>query len=170
MTLSTTVTQTFTRTHAKHLASKVISDLYQCHCYYGQPSETSILEYQEELVVMLLHGFVSAYEFGFEQNDRRVVCWQYRVSSSGDLVGGSDDSSGGIYARAEVSGACYFNFMTYSEAWSDLTSAEQSAVLAQHDVHRTTGELPLDGYGYWETDRRYGSGGVVLERRAFRPL
>lgn len=170
MTLSTTITQTFTHTHAKHLASKVVSDLYQCHCYYDQPSETSILEYQEELVVMLAHGFVSAYEFGFEQNERRVVCWQYTVNSCGDLVGGADDFSGGIYARADISRSRYFNFMTYSQSWADLASSDQSAVLAQHVVRRDTGNLPLDGYGYWETDRTYGSGGVLLERRTFRPI
>jgi hypothetical protein len=168
MSLSITVTQTFTRTHAKHLASKVVSDLYQCNRYYDRPSEAEIADYEEELVVMLAGGFVSAYEFGFERDGRRVVSWQYRVSSSGDLIGGSDDRSGGIYARADISGCSCFNFMSYNPSWFCLTPSEQDAVLGQHRVERTTGDPPIDGYGYWRTDRTYGSGGVELQRRTFR--
>ena len=32
-----TTTTTFTRTHAKHLAAKVIADLYQCSVLYDHP-------------------------------------------------------------------------------------------------------------------------------------
>ncbi|WP_164478320.1 HORMA-1 domain-containing protein [Mycolicibacterium stellerae] len=170
MTQSNTVTQTFTRTHAKYLASKVIGDLYQCHTYYERPTEADIVEYQEELVVMLANGYVSEYEFGFERSDRRIVSWQYRVDARGELVGGSDDLSGGIYARASVANASFFNFMSYSWKWSLLTRPEQNAVKAEHHVQRTDGELPMDGNGYWQTDRTYTSGGVALERRTFRPL
>jgi hypothetical protein len=60
--------------------------------------------------------------------------------------------------------------MSYDQAWFDLPSSERSAVRAQHDVERATGDLPVDGDGYWYTDRTYGSGGVELARRTFRPL
>ena len=170
MTLSATATQTFTRTHAKHLALKVISDLYQCHCYYKEPSESDVAAYQDELIVMLAGGYVSAYEFGFERNNQRVVAWQYRVNALGDLVGGADDLSGGVYTRAGISGASYFNHMTSSTGWSNLTTAERLAVRAEHSIDRVVGDLPADGAGYWFADRTYTSGGVAMERRTFRPL
>ncbi|MEB4613692.1 HORMA-1 domain-containing protein [Leucobacter sp. M11] len=169
MTSSYSISQTFTLTHAKHLASKVVSDMYQCRNFYGEPSEAQIVNYQEELIVMLAGGYVKEYEFGFKKNDQRIISWQYRVNASGDLVGGTDDRSGGIYARADVSGATHFNFMSYTQAWFDLTSTEQSAVRAKHPINRSTGNLPSDGSGYWHTDRTYSSAGVAIERKTFRP-
>jgi hypothetical protein len=170
MTGSYSVSQTFTLTHAKHLASKVVSDLYQCRNFYGEPSEAMIAKYQDELIVMLAGGYVKQYEFGFKQNDQRVVSWQYGVNASGDLVGGADDRSGGIYARADISGANYFNFMSYTQAWFDLSQSEQDTVKSQHPISRSTGHLPSDGSGYWRTDRTYSSAGVAIERKTFRPL
>jgi hypothetical protein len=170
MTSSYSISETFTLTHAKHLASKVVSDLYQCRNFYGEPSEAQISKYQDELIVMLAGGYVREYEFGFKKNDLRIVSWQYRVNASGDLVGGADDRSGGIYARADTSGATHFNFMSYSQAWFDLTSGEQNNVKAKHPVSRGTGHLPSDGTGYWQTDRTYSSAGVAIERKTFRPL
>ena len=170
MTNSYSTSETFTLTHAKHLASKVVSDLYQCRKFYGEPSEAQIARYQDELIVMLAGGYVKDYEFGFKKNDLRVVSWQYLVNASGDLVGGADDRSGGIYARADISGATHFNFMSYSQAWLDLASNEQSIVRTKHSINRNAGYLPSDGSGYWQTDRTYSSAGVAIERKTFRPL
>lgn len=170
MTMSSTITTVFTRTHAKHLASKVVSDLYQCHSFYAHPSEAEIANYHEELIVMLAGGYVSTYEFGFTRGDQRVVAWQYCVSASGDLVGGTDDRSGGVYARADTRGADYYNFMSYSSSWFELTDAERGSVGSEHPIDRTAGELPSDGIGYWVTDRTYTSSGVSVERKTYRPL
>ncbi len=169
MTSSYSTSQTFTLTHAKHLASKVVSDMYQCRNFYGEPSEAQIVNYQEELIVMLAGGYVKEYEFGFKKNDQRIISWQYRVNASGDLVGGTDDRSGGIYARANVAGAIHFNFMSYTPAWFALTASEKSTIKAKHPVSRSTGDLPGDGSGYWHTDRTYSSAGVAIERKTFRP-
>lgn len=170
MTGSYSVSGTFSLTHAKYLASKVVSDLYQCRNFYGEPSEAQISDYQDELIVMLAGGYLKEYEFGFKKNDQRIVSWQYRVNASGDLVGGNDDRSGGIYARADIRGATHFNFMSYSQAWFDLSSNEQSNVKSKHPIDRGTGYLPSDGAGYWHTDRTYSSAGVAIERKTFRPV
>lgn len=170
MTGSYSGSETFTQTHASYLASKVVADLYQCHRFYGEPSEASIANYQDELIVLLLGGYVSEYEFGFKKDGQRVVSWQYRVNAAGDLVGGTDDRSGGIYARASVTGAVFFNFLSSSDAWFALTDAQKANVRGQHPVQRTSGTLPSDGAGYWETERRYSNGGLEITRRSFRPL
>ena len=116
-----------------------------------------------------MKGYVSEYEFGFKKDGRRVVSWQYTVTD-GDLVGGNDDRSGGIYARADVSGASYFNFMTFSATWSLLSASEQAAFEATLPFRRGDGCLPDDGYGYWTADKTYTRGGVAVARKTFRPL
>lgn len=165
-----TATQTFTRTHAKYLASKVVADLYQCACLYDSPSTDRIDDYKEELVELLVGGYVSEYEFGFEKNGKRVVAWQYAVNTVGDLVGGStDDSAGGVYARAKVADATYFNFLTPSQKWFNLSQSEKDAVQKKLPFRRTSGTLPSDGNGYWLYDRTYTNGGTSVSRKTFRP-
>jgi hypothetical protein len=163
-------TQTFTRTEARYLASKVVADLHQCARLYGQPSITSIPDYETELVERLVKGYVSLYEFGFRKDGKRVVSWQYEVRE-GDLVGGStDDRPGGVYARADVSGAFYYNHMTYTSNWTALSDDEKAAFLETLPFTRGYGRLPDDGSGYWVTDKSYTRGGVEVTRRTFRPL
>src|SRR4051812_31087181 len=114
MTGSSTQSVSFTRTHAIRLASKVTADMYQCFAHYGRPSETDIVDYQAELVEMLAGNYVDTYEFGFKNSaGQRILSWKYRVVN-GQLVGGNDDRSGGIYARATVASLSTFNFMEYS--------------------------------------------------------
>jgi hypothetical protein len=163
-------TQSFTRTDAKYLASKVVTDLYQCARLYGRPSTDSIPDYEAELVELLVGGYVDAYEFGFEQDGKRVVSWQYSVNSAGVLVGGgTDDSAGGVYARAKVAGAVYFNFLSYSQNWFDLASAARDRIEDTLPFSRSTGTLPADGNGYWVQDKTYSSSGTSVSRRTFRP-
>ena len=163
-------TQTFTRTHAKYLASKVVADLYQCARIYSRPGTDAIADYEAELLELLVDGYVSEYEFGFKKNGKRIVSWQYAVNAAGDLVGGgADDSAGGVYARAKVADAAYFNFLSYSQKWFDLTQVKKNAVKDRLPFCRSTGTLPSDGNGYWISDRIYTNGGTSVSRRTFRP-
>lgn len=165
-----TATQTFTRTHAKYLASKVVADLYQCARLYGKPRTDEIADYEEELVVLLVGGYVAEYEFGFKRKGKRVVTWQYRVNAHGDLVGGgADDRAGGVYARAKLDDAVYFNFLSYSDKWWNLTPAARRAIKDRLPIQRSSGTLPADGDGHWVSDRTYSNGGVAVSRRTFRP-
>ena len=53
--------QSFTRTHAKYLASKVVADLYQCARLYGRPSANSIPDYESELVELLAGAYAQVF-------------------------------------------------------------------------------------------------------------
>lgn len=168
--MSTTASGSFTRTHAKHLASKVVADLYQCSRHYGRPTDTFVPHYESELVELLAGGYVANYEFGFKENDKRIVSWRYTVSSAGELIGGTDDRAGGIYARASIAGASFYNFLSHSTSWFSLTSDAKARVEASLPFSRTAGSLPTDGNGYWVADRNYSQGGALVARETFRPL
>ena len=159
---------TFTVTHARYLASKVAADLHQCRALYNRPDAEAVDAYNDELVTLLGGGYVDAYEFGFKNNGRRIVCWSYTVDGYGDLTGG-DSRAGGLYARADVDGSTYYNYLTYSSNWYALDKAERDRIKDGLPVNRTSGSLPDDGSGYWVADHYYTSGGVRLSRRTFRP-
>ena len=161
--------ETFTRTEARYLASKVVADLHQCARLYGQPGIAEIADYETELVERLVKGYIAQYEFGFKKDGKRVVCWQYEVKD-GDLVGGSaDDRPGGVYARADVSGAAYYNHTTSTVKWALLSREQQVAFERTLPFTRTPMALPDDGSGYWVADRTYTRGGVAVSRQTFRP-
>jgi Bacterial HORMA domain family 1 len=163
--MSTTTTSTFTITNARYLASKITADLRQFKAFYGEPTEEKIEELYEELVEMLAGGYVATYEAGFRKDGKRVVSQRYIVSSGA----AADERAGGIYARADVSGASWFTFMTYSSKWEALTPTAQQAVKDTFPIKRTRGSTPTDGDGYWETGRSYESGGTSTARSGFRP-
>ncbi len=165
--MTATYTTTFTLTHAKHLASKVITDLYLCSRQYGHPAAASVPAYQEELTVLLAGRYVEAYEFGFKRDERRVLSWHYTVGPAGDLQG--DSRSGGLVRGIDVVGAEYFNFLTYDDRWSRLSAAEQQAIEDGLPIKRTWGSAPGDGNGYWTTERSYTAGGMAVTRQVFRP-
>lgn len=168
LVVSFTTTTTFTRTHARHLAAKVVSDLYQCHLLYDRPRAEDLDDYQTELVEMLAHSYVATYEFGFKKADKRVLSWHYTVGPDGGLHGDSD--AGSIYATAVVAGTTYFNFMSYSDKWWRLSPQQRDTVRSTLPVQRTSGSLPGDGDGYWQIEHGYSAGGVRVERKSFRPL
>jgi hypothetical protein len=167
MTSTFTTTTTFTRTHAKHLAAKVIADLYQCSVLYDHPDADHIASYETELIEMLSNEYVQSYEFGFKTNGKRFLTWHYTVGADGGLHG--DSNAGGIYAKAALAQASYFNFMTYSTKWSILTATQQATFQNGLPFQRTDGSSPVDGNGYWQVDHGYSAGGVRVERKTYRP-
>ena len=167
MSYSFTTTTTFTRTHAKQLAAKVIADLYQCFILYDRPSADNISDYETELIEMLVDGYVASYEFGFKKSGQRVLTWRYTVGADGGLHG--DSGAGGIYAKGTVAGASYFNHMSYSDKWWTLSPAQRASYVSRLPIQRVDGSLPGDGGRYWQIDHGYTAGGVRVERKTFRP-
>ena len=72
-TMTRSVSESWTLTNAKYLASKVTTDMWRCRQNYGLPSETAINDYGTELALRLRDGFVSKYEFGFEIENERLL-------------------------------------------------------------------------------------------------
>ena len=166
MTNTFTTTHAFTRTSAQYLASKVVTDLRRLCFYYGHPSEVDIEKYYDELVEMLVHGYMASVEYGFRADGKRVLSLIYDVRSDGSLA---DGRPGAVYARADVSVATWFSFLTHSEKWSSLSDAARTAFETTVPIKRSSGYAPQDGNGYWVTDRSYSADGVSTQRRIFRP-
>lgn len=165
---SVTRTESFTIINARRLASKVAADMHLCAQYYGNPTETWIREYAEELAQYLNAGYVQEYEFGYKKDGKRIVCWRYRVDANGQLV--TDDRPGKIVPYVDVTGATFFNVLTPSSSFYKLSTEQQVRFKAHLPVQRPVGQPPTDGPGYWTSDRNYYSGGCGLNRLTFQPL
>jgi len=160
--------ETFSRTHARRLAGRVTTDLRQSHILYGSPTESRLEQYRAELEELLTGGYVDRYQFGFERNERAVWSLRYVVGPDGSLMG--TGAAGGVPVGGNITGATFFNFLTFSNSWSLLSSSERKAVEQKLPFIRTDGTLPSEVGGYWTRDRTYAAGGVALERSVFRSL
>ena len=166
MTHSFTTSSTFTRTNAEYIASKVVADLRAMRDYYGQPDESLIWDFYEELTELLVGGYLASVEYGFMRNDQRVVTLYYEVRPDGSL---SDEKSGGVYARADISNTVWLSHLTTNRKWNSLSNADKQEIKARLPIKRTLGQDPQDGSGYWVTDKSYSSQGVSTQRQTFRP-
>jgi len=164
---STTTTNAFTRTIARNIASKVVTDLYRMHVYYGKPSLELIEEYLQELTEMLAGDYLKTVEYGFKRGNSRIVSLFYEVRADGTLT---DSRAGGVYARADVTGTRWFSYLTYSHKWWNLAEIDRNRIKRRLlPFCRSAGDAPQDGDGYWIDDRTYAFSGIGTQRRTFRP-
>lgn len=159
-------TQTFTITHARHMAAKVATDLRRMQRLYGYPSDTDIAEYEQEVIALLKAGFLGTVTYGFQRNGNWIEP-TLRYTDSDLYGGGTDDDPGRIRAGKDISGASFYSYLTYSAKWQNATAAEREAVKKELPFSRTGASEPgVDGY--LENDRTYSAGGRALNRSAVR--
>ena len=164
---TTTGTESFTLTHAKHIAAKVATDLQRFHRLYGQPSLAEIDAYEQELTILLKHDAVDSVVYGFKRNG----LWTMASARYVALPGGTmevDDDPGRIRPNYDVSGASFASFLVYSSRWGALSQSERDAINRQSPIRRTTSDAPRLENGAWVQDRNYAAGGRGLCRSTVR--
>jgi len=167
MSFTHTESQTFTITHARHLASKMATDLKRIQRFYGKPGDQRINDLEGELTALLKAGYLREVTYGFQRNgDWIEPTVKYNAS---DLNGwdGIDDDPGKIRPRANVVGAEFKSFLTYSSTWSQLTADEKADFESGLPIVRGNADVP-GVMGYIEQDRSYSAGGRALTRSSVR--
>ncbi len=168
MTTTFTTTSTFTRTHAVYLASKVAADLRQMQRFYGQPNDERIATYIDEVILLMLDGYLDSVEYGFQRNGN----WVGGAALSYNAQWGSiftNDSPGRVPARADIAGATWKSFLTKNQKFDDLTTYEQAKIESALPIQRTGAEQP-GADGVWTYDKTYSNGGGAVLRRTLKPL
>lgn len=160
-------TTTFTVTHAKHMAAKIAADLKRLQRLYGKPSDASIGEYETEAIALMKAGYLDTVSYGWKRNGSWIEpTLRYTAR---DLAGSSSDSDdpGKVRSGADIDGAGFTSFLTYSSKWSALSSEEKTAFKKNLPFFRGAGEEPSIS-GYLESDRTYAAGGRALDRASVR--
>lgn len=158
-----TESQTFTVTHAKHIASKVATDLKRLQRFYGSPSDLMIEKYEAELIEFVRKGYLESITYGYQKNGNWIEP-TLRYTSK-ELLGqtGVDDDPGRIRPGQNIEGAVFHSYLTYSSLWNNSTPSERENFTKNLPFQRTGAEEP-GITGYISTDKTYSSGGRALER------
>ena len=160
-------TNTFTITHARHMAAKVAADLKRMQRFYGAPSDADIADYETEVVELLKAGYLDTVTYGYKRSDKWIEpTLRYTAK---DLAGssGNDDDPGKVRPNADISGASFYNYLTYSSAWFALTPDQRESFKKGLPFQRTGAAEPGIS-GYLMPDRTYSAGGKALDRFSVR--
>jgi hypothetical protein len=162
---SYTESTTFTITHARHMAAKIATDLKRIQRLYGRPCDEDIADYEAEAAAMMKAGYLSSVSYGFKRNGSWIEpTLKYTAR---DLAGGAANDPGKIRPGKDVSGASFTSFMSYTDAYFNLSQADRDAFKGGLPFQRVTGtEPPVEGY--LASDRTYSAGGRALDRASVR--
>jgi hypothetical protein len=131
---SVSESQTFTILHAKHMSAKAATDLKRLQRLYGLPSDSAIADYEAELVIMIKAGYLGTVTYGYRK-DGKWIEPTLRYTAK-DLAGSSsnDDDPGKIKAGANIDGASFHSYLTYSDAWNKASAAERETAQKESPV------------------------------------
>jgi len=169
MSYSYTVSETesFTVTHARHMAAKVATDLKRMQRLYGSPSDAGIASYDAEIIEFLKADYLGAVTYGLRR-DGNWIEPTLRYTAR-DLAGAAaiNDDPGRVRPGANIAGATFYSYLTYGGRWGDTTAAEREAFAKRLPFQR--GGAPEPGVsGYLSEDRTYSAGGRALSRATVR--
>ena len=169
MSTSYTLTETaaFTVTHAIHIAAKVAADLKRMQRLYGSPSDASIASYESEIVALLKAGYLGTVTYGYWRNESWIEPTLRYTAQELAGVAANDDDPGRVRPGANIAGATFYSYLTYSAAWDRLSGAEQAAFKTKLPFVRGGAPEPSVS-GYFSDDRTYWSGGRALNRSSMR--
>ena len=167
MTRTVSTASTFTKTSARHVASKVAADLRLIQLAYGDPDNDRIAAYEAELVELLAGGYVRRVTYGFRRNGSWAApTLRYETRPDGTLT--DDDRAGKIPRGCDVDGGSFGSYLCHSSKWDRLSTAEKSAINSKLPFQRSAGDEPGTLSGAWVTDKSYSHNGGGLSRSALR--
>lgn len=162
-----TESSTFTVTHARHMASKVSADLKRMQRFYDSPSDSDIVNYENEVIELLKAGYFGTLTVGFLRGGQWIEP-MLRYTAH-DLAGmaANDDDPGRVLPGRDISGATFHNYMTYSAAWDALSESQKDAFKRRMPFYRTGMAQPTVN-GHMVADKTYSAGGRALSRASLR--
>ena len=164
---TTSETTTFTVTHAIYIAAKVATDLKRMQRFYGKPCDISINDYEDEIIELLKAGYLETVAYGFRRNSDWIEpTLKYTAR---ELAGASanDDDPGRVRPGANIQGATFYSYLTYSVAWNNLSETEKDDFKRALPFQRSGAPEPGVS-GYFSTDLVYSAGGRALDRAIVR--
>ena len=167
MTFSHTETISFTVTHARHLAAKVVTDLKRIQRFYGSPGDDDITDYAIEAIQLMRYGYLGVVTYGFRRNGNWIEpALRYTAR---ELAGASadDNDPGRVRPGADTTAAVLTSHLTYSDEWWQLSRDERVAFKKSLPFQRVAASEPGVS-GYFIPDRTYSSGGRALDRASVR--
>ena len=149
------------------MATKISADLKRLQRFYGEPSDYNISTFELEVIGLLRKGYLRTVAYGYKRHNQWIEpTLKYNAI---DLMGisSNDDDPGRIRPGANISGASFYSYLTYSAKWDQLSQDERDAFKKTLPFSRSSAGEPTIN-GYLSQDKTYSSGGRALNRETVR--
>jgi hypothetical protein len=169
MSSSFTISETasFTVTHARHMASKVATDLKRLQRLYGKPADDHIADLETEMTELLKLGYVSNITYGFRRSGDWIEPTLRYTARELSGASANDDDPGRVKPGRNIDDADFYSYLNYSSGWWALTDSQRHAFKGRMPFYR--GGAPEPGVsGYFANDKTYSAGGQALDRMSVR--
>ncbi len=160
---------TFTVTHAKHMAAKVATDLKRLQRLYGKPCDIDLVHYEIEVIELLKYNYLGTVTYGFRRGGNWIEPTLRYTARDLAGVAANDDDPGRVRPCADISGASFYSYLTYSSGWDNLSLTDKDVVKKRLPFQRTGAPEPGVN-GYLSNDRIYSAGGRALNRSSVRSV
>ncbi len=160
-------TTTFTVTHARYIAAKVATDLKRMQRFYGKPSDIHINDYEDEVIELLKAGYLETVAYGFRRNSNWIEPTLKYTARELASASANDDDPGRVRLGANIQGATFYSYLTYSLDWNNLSEIEKDDFKRSLPFQRSGAPEPGVS-GYFSTDLVYSAGGRALDRAIVR--
>lgn len=128
--------------HTEHIKAKVGTDLKRIQRLYGQPSDKEIEDYEKELSAFLEKGYLNDVIYGFKREDIYISPTLKYSSKALMQPSGTDDDPGKILPGADVDGAGFTSYLTYSNKWYETSASEKELFRSLLPFKRTGAPAP----------------------------
>ncbi|PKV89916.1 hypothetical protein [Streptomyces sp. TLI_146] len=156
----------FTITDARYVGGRVAADLRLLHNLYGEPSHERIVEFAEEVALLLRDSYLDTVDYGFR--DTATNAWKLRLRYKATVGGQLFDSRPGSFPDpVDLTGYVFHSFLNYSAAFWLLTSSQQAGVKEALPISRTTGTAPSAAAGTSTTGHGYARNGTGVSRDVY---
>ena len=169
LSYTTSETTTFTVTHAKHMAVKVATDLKRVQRFYGKPTDINIDAYEAEVIHLLKASYLGTVTYGFRRHGKWIEPTLRYTARDLHGSGVDDNDPGKVRPGANIDGASFYSYLTYSSAWDNLSWSEKEDFKRRLPFKREGANEPGVN-GYFTNDRIYSAGGRALHRASVRSL
>ena len=113
------------------------------------------------------YGYSGTLTVGFKRDNKWIEPTLRYTARDLSNASANDDDPGRVKPGANIQGASFYSYLTYSAAWDALSSADQDAFKKCMPFFRNGAAEPaIDGH--LVDDRIYSSGGRALNRASVR--
>ena len=162
---SYTNSNTFTRTDAQFLASRIAAELTQIQFGYAgnNPTTEMIVNYAVEAALLLHHKRLKKAQYGFKKNGEWVLVLEYTADYNGRIT--SSGTPGGVPTGANIEGASWYSYMTYHT--TNHTAEELEEIESALPFRRSHHAAPGYAVGGTSDTKSFERSGVGLDRKAY---
>src|ERR1035441_10518713 len=97
-----TETETFTVTHARHMAAKVAADLKRMQRFYGSPSDSWIAHYEAEITLFMKGGYLGVATYGYKRDGKWIEPTLRYTARALAGAAANDDDPGRVPVGANI--------------------------------------------------------------------